>query len=358
MSSVFLSNVTKKFGEFHALKPLDLKIQEGEFLTLLGPSGCGKTTTLRLVAGFMRPTSGRIFLGEDDVTNRAPQAREMGMVFQDYALFPHMSIRSNLAFGLVERRYPKEKIRQRVDELLQLVELPDVGDRLPSELSGGQRQRIAVARAVAHPPRVLLMDEPLSALDLKLRESMQVELRRLQQELKITTLFVTHDQTEAMSMSDRIVVMNGGVVEQIGTPTDIYERPKTKFVAQFIGQSNLLDGEVVGTGGAEARVRIGPFTLDGVGNADGGQVKKGKVTVAIRPEALSIKHSKDGSAENNVLRGCVNSITFTGNLTQVRVSTEWGKELLVETRPADVCVAVGDTVDLVVQQNKALIIAA
>ena len=210
MSGVLLSAVTKKYGDVTALHALDLEIREGEFLTLLGPSGCGKTTTLRLIAGFIQPTSGTIFLGDDDITAVAPQHRKIGMVFQDYALFPHMTVRENIAFGLEERRYEKHRIPERVDELLELIRLPDMGDRYPSEVSGGQQQRIAVARAVAFPPRVLLMDEPLGALDLKLREAMQIEVRRIQRELSITTVYVTHDQTEAMNMSDRIAVMNDG----------------------------------------------------------------------------------------------------------------------------------------------------
>ena len=249
MSGVLLSSVTKKYGDVTALHALDLEIREGEFLTLLGPSGCGKTTTLRLVAGFIQPTSGTIFLGDDDITAVAPQHRRIGMVFQDYALFPHMTVRENIAFGLQERRYEKHRIPQRVDELLDLIRLPDMGDRYPSEVSGGQQQRIAVARAVAFPPRVLLMDEPLGALDLKLREAMQIEVRRIQQELSITTIYVTHDQTEAMNMSDRIAVMNEGVIEQLGTAEEIYRRPASRFVADFVGQINLLAARVVGDEG-------------------------------------------------------------------------------------------------------------
>jgi len=215
MSHVKINNVVKRFGDFTALHELNLEIEEGEFLSLLGPSGCGKTTTLRLIAGFIQPTRGSIILGDEDVTMVAPQHREIGMVFQDYALFPHMTISENIGFGLRERGYPKAQTETRVADLLDLIHLADVGDRYPAEVSGGQQQRIAVARAVAYPPKVLLMDEPLGALDLKLRETMQIELRRIQQELKITTVYVTHDQTEAMNMSDRIVVMNTGRIEQI-----------------------------------------------------------------------------------------------------------------------------------------------
>ena len=245
MSRVLISKVSKRYGGVAALEKVDLEIREGEFLTLLGPSGCGKTTTLRLIAGFIQPTAGAIHLGDDDITEVSPQHRKIGMVFQDYALFPHMTIRENIAFGLEERRYEKHRIPERVNELLDLVRLSDMGDHYPSEVSGGQRQRVAVARAVAYPPRVLLMDEPLGALDLKLREVMQVEIRRIQRELNITTVYVTHDQTEAMNMSDRIAVMNQGIVEQLGTAEEIYNRPATRFVADFVGQINLLPGQVV-----------------------------------------------------------------------------------------------------------------
>ena len=285
MAGVTISGVTKRFGDFTALHALDLEIREGEFLTLLGPSGCGKTTTLRLVAGFIQPTSGTIYLGDDDVTGVAPQHRRIGMVFQDYALFPHMTVRENIAFGLEERRYEKHRIPERVDELLELIRLPDMGDRYPAEVSGGQRQRIAVARAVAYPPRVLLMDEPLGALDLKLREAMQIEIRRIQQELSITTIYVTHDQTEAMNMSDRIVVMNEGVIEQLGTAEEIYRRPASRFVADFVGQINLLPGTVVGEEGdhlvvESAGARIRAAKRDGTG-------RDAEVSIGIRPELFS-----------------------------------------------------------------------
>ena len=257
MSSVIFERVVKRFDDFTALQSLDLRIEESEFLTLLGPSGCGKTTTLRLIAGFTMPSEGRIRLGDTEITHLAPQDRNVGMVFQDYALFPHLTVAENIAFGLVERRVDKAPMDARVNELLDFIELPGVGERYPAQISGGQRQRIAVARAVACTPRVLLMDEPLGALDLKLRETMQVELRRIQQELGITAVYVTHDQSEAMTMSDRIAVMNHGVLEQVGTAEEIYDRPRTKFVASFVGQINLLDCKVVECSGDEALVEIG-----------------------------------------------------------------------------------------------------
>ncbi len=333
MAGVTISGVTKKFGDFTALHALDLEIREGEFLTLLGPSGCGKTTTLRLVAGFIHPTSGTIYLGDDDVTAVAPQHREIGMVFQDYALFPHMTVRENVAFGLEERRYEKHRIPKRVDELLELIRLPDMGDRYPAEVSGGQRQRIAVARAVAYPPRVLLMDEPLGALDLKLREAMQFEIRRIQQELSITTIYVTHDQTEAMNMSDRIVVMNEGVIEQLGAAEAIYRRPSSRFVADFVGQINLLTGKVVGDEGDGAVVEAAGAVIRAPKH-DG--VRQGaKVSIGIRPELFKAVTNDAVASGMNALDGRIASRTFAGNLLHVYVDLDDGTRVVLEARPQD-----------------------
>ncbi len=316
MSRVLLKGVRKSFGDFVALHELDLEIQEGEFLTLLGPSGCGKTTTLRLIAGFIEPTEGKILLGDEDVTQVAPQHREIGMVFQDYALFPHMTIAENIGFGLKERRYPKQDINDRVEELLDLIRLPEVHDRYPAEVSGGQQQRIAVARAVAYPPKVLLMDEPLGALDLKLRETMQIELRRIQQELAITTVYVTHDQTEAMNMSDRIVVMNSGRIEQMGGAEDIYNEPRTRFVADFVGQINLFDANSyepetgnIKLDGLDQTVRV-PVNLAGRGES---------LSIGVRPEDIGLTNSIESSSDMNHLAGVISGRTFAGNLTRLFV---------------------------------------
>ena len=333
MSRVLLSEVTKKYGDVTALHALDLEIREGEFLTLLGPSGCGKTTTLRLIAGFIQPTAGTIFLGDDDITAVAPQHRKIGMVFQDYALFPHMTVRENIAFGLQERRYEKHRIPERVGELLELIRLPDMGDRYPAEVSGGQQQRIAVARAVAFPPRVLLMDEPLGALDLKLREAMQIEVRRIQRELSITTVYVTHDQTEAMNMSDRIVVMNDGVIEQLGTAEEIYGRPASRFVAGFVGQINLLSGRVVGEEGDSvvvdaAGARIRASKQDAVR-------RDAEVSIGIRPELFRAMTDGDTLSGMNVLDGRIAGRTFAGNLLHVFVDIDDDTRLVLEARPQD-----------------------
>ena len=290
MSKVSLEQVTCRYGPITALHPTDLEVAEGEFLTLLGPSGCGKTTTLRIIAGFVPPTAGRVLIGDDDVTRLPPNRRSIGMVFQDYALFPHMTVAENIGFALVERRVAGPAIRARVGALLDLVHLPGTADRYPAQLSGGQQQRIALARAIAHPPRVLLMDEPLSALDLKMRQGMQTELRRIQEALGITTIFVTHDQEEAMALSDTIAVMSAGRVVQRGTAQDIYDHPATRFVAEFVGSLNPLpDGR------------------------------------AVRPHHVVF-------AELG-LPGRVLSRSFAGNLWRVRVAVD-GTEWVVETHPS------------------------
>ncbi len=356
MSRVQLSNVVKKFGDFTALHELDLDIVEGEFLTLLGPSGCGKTTTLRLIAGFIQPTRGTILLGETDVTGVAPQHREIGMVFQDYALFPHMTIEENIAFGLKERKYEKSKIDARVRELLKLIRLPDAAERYPSEVSGGQQQRIAVARAVAYPPRVLLMDEPLGALDLKLREAMQFELRRIQQELKITTVYVTHDQTEAMNMSDRIVVMNHGLIEQLGGAEEIYNHPKTKFVADFVGQINLLDAAIVGEDGDWQVAETMATRVKVPRHAEVAQ--KSAVAVGIRPEllkALPVDASVNGM---NSIPGKVKGKTFAGNLVKIFIAVGGDHEVVVEGRPQEWFGEPGDAVQVAWQPQDAIVLTS
>ena len=342
MSGVSLQKVRKTYGSVVALEELDLEIEEGEFLTLLGPSGCGKTTTLRLIAGFIEPTGGNILLGDDDVTGLPPQHRKIGMVFQDYALFPHLTIRDNIGFGLKERGSGKAEIDARVDELLELIQLPDVRERYPSELSGGQAQRIAVARAVAYPPRVLLMDEPLGALDLKLRESMQIELRRIQRELKITTVFVTHDQTEAMNMSDRIVVMNNGLIEQVGTAEEIYDRPRTRFAADFVGQINLIEGEVIGTEGDYTTLQVLEGTAIRARSLNGDA--RGSFAVAIRPEQLRLVMDDAEAAGANQLEGRLLGSIFSGNLLKVFIDIGMEKPLVLEDRPRNLDLQEGASV--------------
>ena len=239
-----LTDVDKSFDDERVVKKLNLDVEEGEFLTMLGPSGCGKTTTLRMIAGFEVPTSGQIFLEGEDVDDKKPNERNVNTVFQNYALFPHMNVFDNIAFGLVEKKVKKDEIRSRVEEMIKLVQLDGMEKRMPAQMSGGQKQRVAIARALVNRPKVLLLDEPLGALDLKLRKQMQGELKALQRRLGITFIYVTHDQEEALTMSDRIAVMNRGRLEQVGTPEEVYNHPETKFVADFIGESNIIEGYI------------------------------------------------------------------------------------------------------------------
>ncbi len=344
MSYVVLEGVVKRFGEVTAVDELDLQVEEGALLTLLGPSGCGKTTTLRAIAGFIEPTSGRILIDGEDVTRVPPQKRAIGMVFQDYALFPHLTIEENIGFGLRERGASRSEIRTRVAELIELVKLPGVERRYPAELSGGQQQRVALARAVAYPPRVLLMDEPLGALDLKLREAMQVELRRIQQALKITTIYVTHDQVEAMVLSDRIAVMHLGRLVQVGTAEEIYNRPSTRFVSEFVGKINLVPARVVGDDGAWGLVEAAGTRLY-VPREAAGTVGR-QVTVAIRPERLNLAPLGTTAAGQNALVGTVTGRNFLGNLMHLFVQVGQTLSLTVELRPGDLPVQTGEPVQV------------
>jgi len=327
VARVVLEGVAKKYGDVVALEPTDLDIAEGEFLTLLGPSGCGKTTTLRMIAGFVEPSAGRIRFDGDDVTATPPQKRAIGMVFQDYALFPHLTIAENIGFGLRERGAPKAKIASRVEELLALIKLPDVGGRLPAEISGGQQQRVAFARAIAAPPRVLLMDEPLGALDLKLREAMQIELRRLQRALGITTDYVTHDQGEAMNLSDRIAVMDKGRIAQLGDARAIYDRPTTRFVADCVGKINFLTGAVSGSDGVWANLAVAGAQIRVPAGTSGHDV-----TLAIRPEHVHVTAEAEIPATHNRVAGRIASQSFNGNLAHLLIDLP-GAQWTIERRP-------------------------
>ena len=356
MSRVRFEGVVKEYGAVTALQPLDLDIQEGEFLTLLGPSGCGKTTTLRLIAGLITPTRGRLYLGDDEVSQLPPEKRNVGMVFQDYALFPHMTVMDNIAFPLVERGgFDKAAIRKRVAQLLDLVSLPGVEGRFPAQLSGGQQQRIAVARAVAFAPKVLLLDEPLGALDLKLRESMQIELRRIQQELRITTVSVTHDQTEAMNMSDRIAIMNHGVLEQIGTATEIYDWPRTKYVADFVGQINFLPARITGREGEWAMVEALGRAFRARGNTTAAVGRD--VSFAIRPERLRIVRSGAAPDDTESLPGTVASIRFIGNRSLVGADVGGGNEMVVEVPRNEPIGGIGERVTVCWTPGDAIVLA-
>jgi spermidine/putrescine ABC transporter ATP-binding subunit len=315
---VELQGCTRDFGPLRAVDRLDLAVEDGEFLAVLGPSGCGKTTTLNLIAGFVEPTAGRVVIDGADVTGRPPHQRGLGVVFQSYALFPHLSVRENVAFGLRERRLPAAEIDRRVADVLALVRLDRAGRQRPSELSGGMQQRVALARALVYRPRVLLLDEPLAALDRKLREGMRDELRAIQRSLGITTIFVTHDQTEALGLADRIAVMNHGRLEQLGAPREIYERPASRFVADFIGASTVLRGRAV----AADRVGIAGGTLlaKSVTAPVGADVE-----LAIRPERVRLVSGPG----DNVLDARIEVLVYQGAQTEVTARLNDGQRVLV-----------------------------
>ncbi|MEH0974852.1 ABC transporter ATP-binding protein [Micromonospora sp. CPCC 205546] len=319
-----LADLTKRFGAVTAVHDLDLTVRQGSFFALLGPSGCGKTTTLRMIAGLEEPTAGRVLLGERDVTRLRPHRRPVNTVFQSYALFPHLDVFENVAFGL--RRRGIRSVDDEVMAMLALVQLDDHGHRRPAQLSGGQQQRVALARALVNRPQVLLLDEPLGALDLRLRRRMQIELKRVQTEVGITFVHVTHDQEEAMTMADTVAVMNAGRIEQLGAPTDLYEYPATAFVANFLGQSNLLAGEAAGAGGGEVAVSAHGRRLSvPAGRA---RVDRGPVHLGVRPEKLRLVDSVDQvPAGCQHVTGVVTDASYVGVSTQYLLRTGWGGEL-------------------------------
>ena len=323
MSFLRLDNLTKRFGDFTAVKDLSLEIKKGEFISLLGPSGCGKTTTLQMIAGLHEPTSGRIFLDGEEITNRKPSQRGLGIVFQSYALFPHMTAFENVSFGLEMRGMAKAERQDRVMKALSQVKLEAFGHRHPRDLSGGQRQRVALARALVIEPPVLLLDEPLSNLDAKLRENMQLELRILQQTIGVTTVLVTHDQSEALSMSDRIVVMNEGEVVQIDAPVDMYEVPTDAFVSDFVGKTNLLEGAVAGIEDGAAVVEVAGHRIRTPAN---GHAAGAAVLLSLRPEKLVLHAAgKDGG-----LDGRINAAVFHGDQWLYQVSSALGDLIVTE----------------------------
>ena len=322
-----MRKVSKAYGPIRAVDRIDLRVAAGQFYALLGPSGCGKTTTLRLLAGFERPDSGKVLIGGQDVASLPPHRRDVNTVFQHYSLFPHMTVAENVAFGPEQRKIPADQIRSRVAEALDMVRLGDRGHRRPAELSGGQQQRVALARALVNRPTVLLLDEPLGALDLKLRREMQLELKELQHQVGITFVFVTHDQEEALTMSDRIAVMHEGHIVQEGEPREIYEHPATRFVADFIGLTNFLEGEVVEQKDGHVLVR----TKEALAVWCASQVATGKgtaVTVAVRPEKIEIYRGRRPELVN-CWRGRVLGGTFLGEQTEYRVRLDEGPEVVV-----------------------------
>ena len=349
-SIVSLKNVEKWFGENHVVKNMNLEIQEGEFLTLLGPSGCGKTTTLRMIAGFEDASSGTIEVQGVRVEEMEPFQRDVNTVFQNYSLFPHMTVFENVAYGPSIKKVPKEQIKKSVSEMLELVQMSGYESRKPDELSGGQKQRVAIARALINQPRVLLLDEPLGALDMKLRRQMQIELKRLQKKLGITFVYVTHDQEEAMTMSDRIAVMSDGLILQIDNPVEIYEKPKSRFVADFIGESNIFDGKIktMEDGILHAECKQGDCLLYGKGFEAGEDI-----FISVRPEYLMLSKEKQ---EGFSLKAKIIDYVFMGTLVKAILLTEDGKEIKYSRFEKNQSLDIGDEVYLYWDYDKGVAI--
>ncbi|MFM9276726.1 ABC transporter ATP-binding protein [Paenibacillus jiagnxiensis] len=335
MSRIHIDDVSRRFGDFTALEQVQLTIEEGEFFSLLGPSGCGKTTLLNMIAGFLDPTTGRILIGDQDVTGLPPYRRGLGIVFQDYALFPHLTVFENVAYGLQIRKQSKQQIKRRVEETLALVQLSSMADRRPHQLSGGQRQRVAIARALAIEPAVLLLDEPLSNLDAKLRKDMQTELRSIQRRAGVTTVMVTHDQEEALSLSDRIGILGQGRLQQVGSPLEVYRQPANRFVADFIGQVNLFrtsaEPDAVGGTGRQRYMTEDyetsagvPLVLETASSAAGGTG-----TFMLRPERVRITMTAGAEGQPNRTPGTIRTISYAGDHVRLQVSLPGKGELIV-----------------------------
>ncbi|MBE2200632.1 MAG: ABC transporter ATP-binding protein [Anaerolinea sp.] len=351
MSSLELSQLQKQYGRTTAVDDFNLQVDSGEFISFLGPSGCGKTTTLRMIAGFETPTSGQIQVNGRDITKKRPNQRQIGMVFQSYALFPNMSVADNIGFGLKVAGKPRSEIQERVGEMLALVKMEELGGRYPYQLSGGQQQRVALARALAIRPQLLLLDEPLSALDAKIRLSLRTEIRAIQRQLGITTIYVTHDQEEALSLSDRVVVMNESRIEQVGTPFEIYNFPTTLFVASFVGTLNILPGQVAQPGSDQVwvdgqQIRASRPVPDAMG--------AGPISLALRPELLSL--NGHGAAENQ-LHGRVETISFLGSIVRIQVRLQEHALFLDEfNNPHLALPNIGDAVSVSFQREACLVL--
>jgi putative spermidine/putrescine transport system ATP-binding protein len=350
MARLQLTGLTKTYGDFHAVAGVDLDIRQGELVVLLGPSGCGKTTTLRMIAGFIAPTAGEIRLGGNDITREPPWKRNTGLVFQSYALFPHLSVADNIAFGLRMRKLPQAEIAAKLAEVLRLVRLEGLADRLPRELSGGQQQRVALARALVIEPDILLLDEPLSNLDAKLRHEVRVEIRELQKKLGLTTVMVTHDQEEALTMADRLVVMSNGQVQQVGSQRDLYENPANTFVAGFVGRTNFLHGrvETPGVFRTESGLAV---------RCDEGAAGTGR-TLALRPERLSLARAPVAGSEN-CFPGTVEFASYLGGILEYYVRLTPQDRLMVQApnKLADAAHDVGDRVYLHWPARASLVLA-
>lgn len=347
---VELINVNKVYDTNHVVKNLDLTVKEGEFLTLLGSSGCGKTTTLRMIAGFEEPSEGSIMLEGESIEGKEPFERNVNTVFQSYALFPHKTIFDNIAYGLKMKKVPKQEIKERVLEMMALVQLQGFEKRYPSQLSGGQKQRVAIARSLINRPKVLLLDEPLGALDLKLRKQMQIELKRLQKKLNITFIYVTHDQEEALTMSDRIAVMHDGIMDQIAEPTEIYEHPATKFVATFIGETNIFEGNITQINGQEVTVAVENGMMTGVGD---GFEEQEFITVSVRPEKM--KFSME-AVEEFSLPAVVKDFIYVGAVAKCIAVMPNGNEIKIQRLAGESLPKTGEPVFLYWEKEDAVLI--
>lgn len=356
---VDIKGVNKIYGTNHVVKDLNLLVEEGEFLTLLGSSGCGKTTTLRMIAGFEEPTTGSITVEGEPIEDKEPYERNVNTVFQSYALFPHMTIYDNVAYGLKMKKVPKKEIKERVLKMLEMVQLSGFEKRYPSQLSGGQKQRVAIARALINRPKVLLLDEPLGALDLKLRKQMQLELKRLQKKLNITFIYVTHDQEEALTMSDRIAIMHDGVMDQIGSPTEIYERPATKFVATFIGETNVFDGTIRSIEGGKAVIGIENGEVTSSGSVEEGDGKNTGfavnefVTVSVRPEKM---HFSPKPVEGFTVPAVVRDYIYVGSVLKCIAVLPNGNEIKMEKLSGEELPPIGEKVFICWEPEDAVLI--
>lgn len=356
---VDIKGVNKIYGTNHVVKDLNLLVEEGEFLTLLGSSGCGKTTTLRMIAGFEEPTTGSITVEGEPIEDKEPYERNVNTVFQSYALFPHMTIYDNVAYGLKMKKVPKKEIKERVLKMLEMVQLSGFEKRYPSQLSGGQKQRVAIARALINRPKVLLLDEPLGALDLKLRKQMQLELKRLQKKLNITFIYVTHDQEEALTMSDRIAIMHDGVMDQIGSPTEIYERPATKFVATFIGETNVFDGTIRSIEGGKAVIGIENGEVTSSGSVEEGDGKNTGfavnefVTVSVRPEKM---HFSPKPVEGFTVPAVVRDYIYVGSVLKCIAVLPNGNEIKMEKLAGEDLPPIGEKVFICWEPEDAVLI--
>ena len=345
-----LSGLVKDYKNFRAVNNVSIEIQKGEIVSLLGPSGCGKTTTLRMIAGLLTPTEGKVFLAGEDITDRPPYKRDVAMVFQNYALFPHMTVYDNVIYGLKNRGIKdKEKLRKKAEEVLSIVQLAGVEKRYPRQLSGGQQQRVSLARAMAVEPQVMLFDEPLSNLDAKLRVQTRIEIRNLLKQLNITAIYVTHDQEEALTISDYIAVMNKGEIEQLATPVELYNEPKTKFVADFIGHANLLEGSVEKVSEGKIFIKIDDKLLiecDGNMTAVKGEIK----TILIRPENVQIRHKNEQGI--NLVTAVIEEKNFLGASVRYKAKIANGMEVECETHPDYAFAEIGDSVKLCLDKDK------